>query len=90
MAATASINIRIPPAQRDAIDRAARVLGKSRSAFILETAAAAAEDVLLDQRRFELAPEQWEALTAALDAPPRPSALLRRLLATPAPWETGA
>ena len=90
MSATATINIRIPPAQRDAIDRAAQILGKSRSAFILETAAAAAEDVLLDRRRFELAPEEWEALAAALDAPPQPSALLRRLLTAPAPWETGA
>lgn len=90
MTATASINIRVPPGQRDTIDRAAKALGKSRSAFILETASAAAEDVLLNQRHFELEREQWERLAAALDAPPQPSALLRRLLATPAPWETGA
>jgi uncharacterized protein (DUF1778 family) len=90
MTATASINIRIPPGQRAIIDRAAKALGKSRSAFILETAAAAAEDVLLDQRHFELDQEQWEQLAAALDAPPQPSALLRRLLAAPAPWESGA
>lgn len=90
MSATANINIRIPPGQRAVIDRAAKALGKTRSAFILETAAAAAKDVLLDQRHFELDQEQWAALATALDAPPQPSALLSRLLTTPAPWETGA
>ncbi|MEW5773456.1 MAG: DUF1778 domain-containing protein [Thermodesulfobacteriota bacterium] len=90
MSATATINIRVPPEQRAIIDRAAKALGKSRSAFILETAAAAAEDVLLNQRHFELDPEQWAALAAALDAPPQPSLLLRRLLTSPAPWEAGA
>ena len=46
------INLRALPTQRALIDRAATLLGKSRSDFMLEVACREATDVLLDQRLF--------------------------------------
>ncbi len=82
------INVRLSRMLRDLIDRAADVLGKTRSEFILESARTHAIDVLLDQRLFTLSPEQYEAFIDALDAPPAPNEKLKQLLASKAPWET--
>ena len=49
-----NINIRVKRTQRDLINHAAELLGKSRSDFILETACREAEDVLLNQCLFTL------------------------------------
>lgn len=86
--ATEVINVRIPAAQKALIDSAARLLGKSRTAFILELAVRHAEDVLMEKMHFQLSQEQWDAFTQALDAPVQPDPALVRLLNTPAPWET--
>ena len=83
----APINLRALPEQRDLIDRAATLLGKNRSDFMLETACREAESVLLDRRTFALDEATWERFTALLDAPPRDLPQLRKLLSTPAPWE---
>jgi uncharacterized protein (DUF1778 family) len=80
----AHINIRAKRAQRDLIDQAAELLGKTRSDFVLETACREAQEVLLDQRVFRLDAETFQAL---LDAPPSDNPKLRRLMATKAPWE---
>jgi len=82
------INVRVSRMLRDLIDRAADVLGKTRSEFILESARTHAIDVLLDQRLFTLNAEQYEAFMNALDAPPAPNEKLKSLLAGKAPWET--
>ncbi|AUB85049.1 DUF1778 domain-containing protein [Candidatus Thiodictyon syntrophicum] len=83
-----NINIRAQRNQRDLIDQAARILGKTRSDFMLETACREAEDVLLDQRVFVLDAAAFAAFQALLDAPPADNPRLRALLATKAPWET--
>lgn len=44
----AIINLRARPEERDLIDRAAKLLGKSRSHFMLEAACDKAQSVLLD------------------------------------------
>ena len=85
--ATEVINVRIPAAQKALIDSAARLLGKSRTAFILDLAVRHAEDVLAEKMHFQLSQEQWDAFTQALDAPVQPDPALVRLLNTPAPWE---
>lgn len=82
-----NINIRAKRAQRDLIDQAAELLGKSRSDFMLEIACREAEDVLLDQRVFTLDAEAFAKFQALLDAPPVDNPKLRRLMATKAPWE---
>jgi uncharacterized protein (DUF1778 family) len=79
--------LRVPWQRRDLIDRAARATGKTRTEFILESATRAAEEALLDRRIFQLDAARYDAFEKALDARPRPTAKLRRLLAGPAPWE---
>jgi len=82
-----NINIRARRADRDLIDRAAEVSGKSRSEFLLETARREAEAVLREQRAFHLDASAWKTFVAALDKPPRDNAKLGKLLARRAPWE---
>ncbi len=82
-----SINIRATQKQRDLIDEAADVLGKSRTDFMLETACREAESVLLDRVLFRVDDETYARFNAMLDNPPPPSAELRRLMRTAAPWE---
>ena len=49
-----TINIRAKQTQRDLVDRAAEIEGKSRSEFMLETAYQKAQEVLLDRSFFVL------------------------------------
>jgi uncharacterized protein (DUF1778 family) len=83
----AVINVRLSTKWRDVIDRAAAVVGKTRSEFVLESASKHAVDVVLDQRLFSLNTEQFEQFLRVLDQPPEPNARLKQLLATKSPWE---
>jgi len=83
----AVINLRLPASMRDLIDNAADIVGKTRTAFIIESSSRLATDVLLDQRLFTLSESQYGAFAKALDAPPPPNAKLKRLLSGKAPWE---
>ena len=83
------INLRALPEQRELIDRAATVLGKNRSDFMLEAACERAQAVLLDQVFFQLDAARFQEFTRLLDAPPEPNAGLKRLMAVQAPWRTG-
>lgn len=83
----AVINVRLTTKLRDLIDRAADVVGKTRSDFILESARKHAIDVLLDQRLFSLDPKQYDEFLRVLDEPPTPNARLKQLLASKSPWE---
>jgi len=82
-----TINIRATAQLRDLIDRAARVLGKNRTEFILDSAKRCAEDVLLDQRMFILDDEKFAEFVNILEQPPKSINTLKKLLATKAPWE---
>lgn len=81
------VNLRTPPAQRELIDRAARLQGKTRTEFMLEASRERAEQVLLDQTLFQVTPKQFAAFMTALNEPLSSNAALKRLLAEPAPWE---
>ena len=83
----AVINLRPRPDQRDLIDRAARVLGKSRSGFMLEAACDRAQAVLLSQVFFSLNAEKFRQFTKLLDGPPVPNPGLERLMAVKALWD---
>lgn len=85
----AAINLRAMPEQRDLIDQAARLLGKTRSDFMLEAACDKAQSVLLDQVFFNLDEDRFRQFTALIDAPPAPNPGLDRLMAVKAPWQTG-
>ena len=84
-----TISIRARTRQRDLIDQAAERLGRSRSDFMLEAACRQAEDVLLNQTYFALAPDQFAAFQALLDATPASSDRLHRTLKAASPWGQG-
>jgi uncharacterized protein (DUF1778 family) len=81
------INIRIKPAERDLIDQAAALQGKTRSDFMLEASRRAAEEALLDRTLLRVEEATLARFVALLDAPPRPNEQLRRLMQMKAPWE---
>ena len=82
-----TINLRASADQKALIDRAASLLGKSRTDFMLDSARETAEDTLLDQRLFLLDDADYEQFVARLDAPVETPDALRQLLSTPSPWE---
>ena|SRR5690242_7555703 len=82
-----TINLRAPAQTRDLIDCAARCEGKSRTEFMLDSAARRAEEVLLQKRLFILEAEHYDELLRLLDAPPPPNGALKRLLVRKSPWE---
>lgn len=76
----AYINLRVSSEQRDLIDRAAKVLGKSRSDFMLEAARERAQVVLRDQIFFGLDSDKFLAFNGMLDAPAPSNPGLERLM----------
>jgi len=82
-----TLNFRIKPEERCLIDRAAKLLGKNRTDFMLEATRRAAEEAILDHTVFAVSPEAYAEFVARLDASPRPNERLRKALQTPAPWE---
>lgn len=87
MAKTTPINMRVEPEQQQLLNRAAALTHKDRTTFIMEAACERAEEVLLDQRLFQLDEEKFEEFQAALDAPVEDIPALRELLASTPPWE---
>ena len=85
--ADTTITMRLPAQTRELIDRAAAMVDKSRTEFVLESARLRAMDVLLDQRVFHLDEAASEAFANALDNPPAPVEALRKLFKSKAPWE---
>jgi uncharacterized protein (DUF1778 family) len=82
-----ALNFRVKAEDRGLIDRAARLLGKSRTDFLLDSARQAAQDALLDQALFELGPKAYAQFVERLDARPAPSDKLRRTMTALLPWE---
>ena len=82
-----SINLRASIQERELFDRAASVIGTSRTEFMLESARIRATDVLLEQTSFMLNQDSYAAFIKLLDEPVPPTAKLRQLLNKKAPWE---
>ena len=83
----APINIRARSTQRNLIDKAAAMLNKNRSDFMLEAACREAENVLLDQRLFLVDDNARQAFETLIDAPVKDNPALLKLLHDKAPWE---
>ena len=81
------INIRVQQTQRDLIDHAATILGKTRSDFMLEVACREAENVICDNTFFALDEEKYQEFMAILDSPPKVDEELRKFLTTKSPWD---
>lgn len=82
-----TLNIRIPTAERDLIDRAAESSGKTRTDFILEAARRAAEEALLDRAMLSVGPAAYAKFLARLEAPAQPNERLRRTMRAKPPWD---
>ena len=87
MAKTAPINMRVEPRQHALLTKAAEILNKDRSSFILDIACREAENVLLDQRLFQLDNEAFESFNSMLEGPVPDNTKLKSLLASTSPWE---
>lgn len=83
----AVVNLRMPISIRDLIDNAAELVGKTRTAFIIESSRKDAVDILLDQRLFRLSEKEFDAFSQALDEKPAANEKLKRLMMSAAPWE---
>jgi uncharacterized protein (DUF1778 family) len=84
-----TINLRVAEVQKEAIDRAAAIQGKSRTEFILDAAYTEATSFLLDRKFFLVDDATFEAFERQLEAAPDPQQLkaLKALLERPAPWD---
>lgn len=70
------LQIRVDPAEKRLLERAAEASHVSVSAFVLQSAAAQAADVLAERQLIELSPD---AATAFIEALERPATVNRRL-----------
>lgn len=82
------VDLRMTPAAKRTLQRAAAVREKTLTEFLLDTGLAAAEEALADRRVFQLDQKRWNAFMAALEAPPRDNPRLRKLLARKPIWES--
>lgn len=83
----ALINLRAHPTQREIIDKAAALLKKNRTEFILDAAYREAENVLLDKRIFFADEKSFALFEAMLNEPTKDNKKLKDLLNRKAPWE---
>lgn len=84
-----TVNLRVRTDTQSLIDRAANMLGRSRSDFMIEASRQAAEDAILDQRVIAVSGEAYNAFLAILDRPAQANELLRKTMQTSAPWDPG-
>jgi len=70
--ATPNVSMRMDPARKERIQRAAVVAGKDFSSFVTEAAEKEAERVLSDQAATWLPALEFDRLMALLDAPAAP------------------
>lgn len=81
------VQLRLRPAQKAVLVRAAQLRHLSLSNFMLEHACAAAQQVLAEQVEMVMSPAEWRAFSKALDAPPRSIPALRKLLTAPSVFD---
>lgn len=81
------LGLRATPEQEVVLRRAAEVVHKSLTDFILDSACLAAQQTLLDQRLFMVSEAQYQSLMDLLDQPEQTNEGLRDLFARKAPWD---
>lgn len=82
-----TINIRAQQQQVALIDQAAAAEGQTRSAFMLDHAIRAAEEIVLDKLLFAVDEATYNRFRDRLDAPVRSDRKLRSFLEQRAPWD---
>jgi uncharacterized protein (DUF1778 family) len=81
------IQIRASAETKAILNRAALLRGQKLSEFMLDSARRRAEETILDQRSFFLAPDAHERFLAMLDAPAKPTKELRTRMRRKPSWE---
>jgi uncharacterized protein (DUF1778 family) len=81
------IDLRLTPSAKQTLQRAASVVNKTLTEFLLDRGLEAAHEALADRRAFLLDEGQWAEFMARLDAPPSDNPRLRALLARKPAWE---
>lgn len=77
------LDLRLTPAAKSTLKRAAAAAQRSASEYVLESALERAGEALIERRRFGLDGAQRQAFLTALDAPTRHHPRLERLLQEP-------
>ncbi len=77
------LELRLEADRRRLLDMAAKESGMSTSAFVLERATLAAQEVLANRTTFVLPQEHWDAFVRLLDRPVQPVEGLAAFLAEP-------
>jgi uncharacterized protein (DUF1778 family) len=82
-----TVQLRLRPAQKAALVRAAQLRQTTLSNFMLHHAYEAAQQVLAEQVDIVMPPAEWAAFWKALNAPPRSIPALRKLLTEPSVFD---
>ena len=81
------IDIRTTPSVKRVLQDAAAAKNKTVTEFMLDVALIEAAELRANQRLFTLNDQQWQAFTAALDAPTKPRSRLKTLLREPGAFD---
>ena len=81
------LELRLEPSRRRLLDRAAEAAGMTTSAFVLNHATEAANQVLADRTKFVLPAERWDEFARLLDRDERPQPELAAFLARPSVFD---
>lgn len=86
MSTSPALSLRISPRDRILIDRAAGVMGKTRTEFMLDAARVAATDALLDRRLFLLDDAAFKAMNRTIAKAPKAAAVVAKLQKRASPF----
>ena len=81
------LELRLESSRRRLLDRAAEAAGMTTSAFVLNHATEAANQVLADRTKFVLPAERWDEFARLLDRDERPQPELAAFLARPSVFD---
>jgi uncharacterized protein (DUF1778 family) len=81
------VDLRMTPAAKRTLQRAAAVSNKTLTEFLLDTGLNAAFDTLADRRVFQLDEKRWAKFMQELARPPSKNPRLRKLLTRKPSWK---
>jgi uncharacterized protein (DUF1778 family) len=81
------LELRLSPANKRLLKRAAALRSKTVSSFLLDSGISAAQEVLANRTEFRLSAGTYDDFVAALDAPSKAKPRLDDLLGTPSALE---
>lgn len=79
---TERVQVRIDPEAKRRLERAATLANMTVSAFVVNNALEAADDLIRERERIILNDQDWEIFSEALLNPPEPNAALSKAFAS--------